>query len=86
MSKKRLQVVFEDEELAEIQETARRHHTTVAEWVRQTLREARLRGPVKSAAEKLQALRRATEHEFPTSDIETMLDEIERGYREPRTS
>ena len=31
-------------------------------------------------AAKLEAIRRAAKHEFPTADIETMLAEIERGY------
>lgn len=29
---------------------------------------------------KLRALARACRHQFPTADIEVMLDEIERGY------
>jgi hypothetical protein len=33
------------------------------------------------AREKLEAIRKATEHSFPTGDIEDLLAEIERGYR-----
>jgi len=35
---------------------------------------------IRSVTEKLEAIRIAAEHEFPTSDIDTMLSEIERGY------
>ena len=38
---KRLQVLLDDEELAEIQELARRRHQTTAAWVRDALRVAR---------------------------------------------
>jgi hypothetical protein len=60
-----------------------RAETTVAEWVRQTLREARRRVPAADAARKLAAVRAAIRHDFPTADIAGMLDEIERGYRPP---
>ena len=77
---KRLQVLFEEEELTELQEIARQNHMTLAEWVRQTLREARSRQPARSAALKRQAVRRAIEHEFPVADIDEMITQIERGY------
>ena len=77
---KRLQVLFDEEELAELQEIARRNHMSVAEWVRQALRQARSQQPVQSGTLKRQALRRAMEYEFPTADIEEMLAQIERGY------
>ena len=77
---KRLQVLLDEEELAALQEIARRNHMSLAEWVRQTLREARSQQPVRGAALKHQALRRAMEHEFPTADIDEMLAQIERGY------
>lgn len=78
---KRLQVLFDEDELAEFQEMARQSHMTLAEWVRQALREARSRQPTRTAASKRQAVRRAMEHEFPVADIEEMIDQIERGYR-----
>lgn len=79
---KRLQVLFDEEDLEELQEIAQRHHMTLAEWVRQTLREARRRQPRRSAASKRQAVRRAMEHEFPTGNIDEMIAQIERGYGE----
>ena len=61
-------------------EAARRDRLTVSEWVRQTLREARRRQPGRDAGRKLQAIRAAASHAFPTTDIDQMLAEIERGY------
>jgi hypothetical protein len=76
----RLQVVLSAAELREIQKAARRDRLTVSEWVRQTLREARRRQPGRDAGRKLQAIRAAASHAFPTADIDQMLAEIERGY------
>jgi hypothetical protein len=77
---KRLQVLLPDEELLEIQRFAKREQLTAGEWVRRTLRDARVAQPVQEAAAKLRAVRRASEQSFPTSDIDQMLAEIERGY------
>jgi len=77
---KRLQVLLDDDELAEIQTAARAGRQTVADWVRGALRAARGEAPAATAERKLAALRRATRHEFPTADIETMLAEIETAY------
>jgi Arc/MetJ-type ribon-helix-helix transcriptional regulator len=76
---KRLQVVLEDEEFEEIREFASGRRMSISEWVRQTLREAREREPLASAAKKLAIIEEATAHEFPTADVEQMLAEIERG-------
>ena len=77
----RLQVVLDKAELREIQEVARRHRMTTAEWVRQALRAARRSEPRGEARKKLDVVRAAARHSFPVSDIEQMLGEIERGYR-----
>lgn len=77
---KRLQVILDDEEMAEIRDIARSQKTTVAEWVRRALRAARTSAPARSREQKLAALRIGTQHAFPAGDIETMLDEIELGY------
>ena len=42
---KRLQVILDDEELAEIQRAAKRSRMTSSEWVRQALRKARRAEP-----------------------------------------
>ena len=72
-------MLLEEAELREIQKAARRERVTVAEWVRRALRQARKEGPVRDTTRKLDAIRHATQHEFPTADIDRMLDEIERG-------
>jgi hypothetical protein len=79
---KRLQVLLPDAEMAEIQRMARREHITVGEWARRVLREARSQRSGADPKAKLQVLREAVTHSFPTADIEQMLQEIERGYLE----
>ena len=79
---KRLQVLVPDREMLEIQRLARSERLTVGEWVRRTLREARMRKPGVDSESKLKAVRRAAQFAFPTADIEDMLGEIERGYRD----
>ena len=75
---KRLQVLIEEQEYREIQGVARSQRMTVAEWVRQALRKVRDDYPGSKDA-KLRAIADASRHEFPTADIEVMLDEIESG-------
>jgi hypothetical protein len=77
---KRLQVLFDEAELRDLQETARREQVPLSEWVRRTLREARRHEPKGDIDNKLHAVRTAALHEFPTADIDEMLSEIERGY------
>jgi len=77
---KRLQVLLDDEEMREIRRLARQQQTTVAEWVRRALRAARQHQPVESTEAKIQAVRAAVRHSFPTADIADMLREIESGY------
>lgn len=76
---KRLQVLLDPDEWEELREIARWHRTTVSEWVRRTLREAREREPRGDLDMKLRSVRAAARHEFPTADVEQMLEEIERG-------
>jgi hypothetical protein len=77
---KRLQVILQDSEYREIQRAARSRHMSLAEWVRQALERARHREPLGDAGKKLQVIRAAIKHEFPTGDIDQMLAEIESGY------
>jgi len=77
---KRLQVVLEDQELREIQRAAARQRMSVSEWVRHALRRARRQEPASDARKKIDAIRAAVRHEFPTGDIEDILADIERGY------
>jgi len=80
MMTKRLQVLLDDEELAEIQELARRRHQTTAAWVREALRTARDTATYPEAGRKLRAVREAVSHGYPVAEIEDVLAEIERGY------
>jgi hypothetical protein len=77
---KRLQVLFEDSELRELQRLARQHRMTTAEWVRRSLRAARDAETGADVGQKLAAVRQASAHSFPAPDIESLLAEIERGY------
>lgn len=77
----RLQVVMSDEELDEIRAAAAREGLTVSEWARQALRRARLRHSGGDPERKIAVVRAAARHQFPVSDVETMLAEIERGYQ-----
>ena len=77
---KRLQVLLQDKELTEIQQSARQQRMTTAEWVRQALRAARRTEPRVTTRKKLEVVRAATRHAFPAPDVGQMLDEIERGY------
>jgi len=83
---KRLQVLLDDEDLAEIQELARRRHQTTAAWVREALRVARDTSSYPDTGRKLRAVREAAGHAYPAGDVEEMLHEIERGYGEGRGS
>jgi hypothetical protein len=78
---KRLQVLLADDEMSDIQLLARRERLTVGEWVRRTLREARMHRSVNEPEAKLKAVRRAAEYSFPTAEIDQMLKEIEQGYQ-----
>jgi hypothetical protein len=78
---KRLQVILQDPEYREIQRIARSRRMTIAEWVRQALTAARRYEPLGEASKKLDMIREAAREEFPTADIDTMLAEIEAGYR-----
>jgi hypothetical protein len=77
---KRLQVILQDPEYREIQKMARSRRMSLAEWVRQALDLARRREPLGTTAKKLEVIRAAAKHDYPTANIDTMLAEIERGY------
>jgi hypothetical protein len=77
---KRLQVILQDPEYRDIQRMARAQHLSIAAWVRQALALARRREPLGDTGKKLDIVRAASRHAFPTADIERMLTEIEIGY------
>ena len=77
---KRLQVLLDDEVLAEIQELARRRHQTTAAWVRDALRVARDTTTYPETGRKLRAVREAAAHAYPAGEVGDMLREIDLGY------
>ena len=77
---KRLQVIVQDPEYRDIQRAARLRRMSIAEWVRQALVQARRREPRREVESKLEVIRAAVRMDFPTADIDRMLEEIERGY------
>ena len=79
---KRLQVIVQDPEYRDIQRAARLRRMSIAEWVRRALVDARRSEPSREVAAKLDAIRTAARMDFPTADIERMLEEIEQGYGE----
>jgi hypothetical protein len=76
----RLQVLLDEEEFAALRAAAERRRTTVSEYVRQTLREARSGEPSATIAEKLWVVREASAHAYPTGDPEAIEAEIAAGY------
>jgi hypothetical protein len=75
---KRLQVILQDPEYREIQRAANAQHMSIAAWVRQALAIARRREPIGDPGKKLDAVRAAARHAFPTADIDDLLADIER--------
>jgi hypothetical protein len=73
-------VILQDSDYREIQKMARSRRMSLAEWVRQALELARRREPLGTTGKKLETIRAAAQHDYPTADINTMLAEIERGY------
>ncbi len=75
-----MQVLLDESELREIQRAARAQKMKVSVWVRQALRVARAQAPTGDASRKLDVVRAAVRHSYPTGDIEQMIAEIEHGY------
>jgi len=76
----RLQVVLDDDEFAMIRQFAKAQDRTVSDWVRHALRAAKQEYPSIDAGRKVQVVREAVSHNYPSTDIDSMLREIERGY------
>ena len=73
---------MDDTELDAIRAAAREQGMTVSEWVRMVLREARRRVACGDVERKLEAIRAADRHAYPTADIDVMVAEIAGGYGE----
>ena len=78
---KRLQVIVQDPEYRDIQRAARLRRMSIAEWVRQALVLARRSEPSREVTSKMEVIRTAARMDFPTADIDVMLEEIESGYK-----
>lgn len=77
---KRLQVILQDPEYRDIQRIARSRRMSIAQWVRQALDFARRQEPLSDPGKKLEIVRAAVRHDYPTADIAEMLSDIETGY------
>lgn len=77
---KRLQIVVDDDEARRYERCAKVEGLTLSAWARRALRTAERELSVADPARKLAAIRSAYAYTFPAPDIESMLDEIERGY------
>lgn len=75
----RLEVALDNEEFRALQAAARRHRSTVSDYVRTVLREALADEPERGAVARLVAVREAASHAFPTADIEQMEAQIRAG-------
>lgn len=72
--------MMDESELKEIQAIADNQHVSLAEWVRRAIRAARDVQPRNNVQSKLEAVRNAMQYDFPISDIDDILGEIETGY------
>jgi len=78
MSKK-LQVIVEDAEYQEFQRIAQMRRMSISTWVREALDIARRRERERETHKKMEIIRAAMKHEYPTADLDVMLGEIESG-------
>lgn len=74
-------MILQDPEYRAIQRAARSAHLSLAESVRRTLQSARRHEPEGSSSRKLEVIRLAAQHDYPTADIDQKLEEVETGYR-----
>jgi hypothetical protein len=74
--RKQLQVSVTDLDYREIQRSAQSRGMSIAEWVRQALNLARRRD-ASTTGKKIDVVRAAVRHAYPTGDIDIMLAEIE---------
>ncbi len=73
-------MLFDDDELRDIQRLARKRRLTTAEWVRRSLRAAREAESGNDVGQKLAAVRTAASFSFPTGEVAELLADIERGH------
>lgn len=76
----RLQVLLDPKEYKLFQKMARQEGLSLGEWVRKVLRKAQEQLSQQFPSQKLKALQKAAQHQYPSADIDQMLSEIEKGY------
>lgn len=78
-------MLVNDHEIHSYENAAQAEGLTLSEWVRRSLRQAERERSHGDVDAKIAAVREATQYRFPAPSIDTMLDEIERGYLESDT-
>ena len=73
---KRLHVVVQDAEYRDIARAARLGRMSLVEWVRQALFRPGEANRAAQVASKLEVIRAAARMDFPTAEIDRMLEEI----------
>jgi len=76
---KRLQIIVTDEEAEQLRRCAEREGMTLSEWARRALEHAQKNQPGPTRERKLEVLEKALQCGHPTSPIDEMLSDIERG-------
>ncbi len=77
---KRCQITLEDDEFADIERIAGRRNMTVEQWIEETVRLAR--SDYHARVRRIEkVIKETSQLNFPTADIEQMLQEIEAGRR-----
>lgn len=77
---KRLQVLLNLSEFRIYQRLARTQGVSLGEWVRHALRQTSAKFSTTDADEKIRKIRKLSQNNFPSGNIDQILDEIEKGY------
>ena len=78
-AKRVCQVSLDDEEYAHLERIAARRNITVEQWIEEIIRRDRADYLSRSASIK-RVIEEAGRHQYPTADIEQILEEIDPGY------
>ena len=76
-----LNIQLSEEEFDSIQIPAHKRGMTAAEWIRETLMKACGHAAAADINRKLAAIRSAYRFQFPTGDMDQILNEVGRGTR-----
>ncbi len=75
-----MQIILNDDEMTEIKKLAKQEKMTVSAWVRRAISHEKRERPIQQVKKKLELVRRSSQFQYPTADIENMLADIETGY------